>query len=125
MEVLLEVHINVIDGVCYQGYATGLEENVESFLLGTGSSHCAVENGCGTHIHAGTGCEDADAQQGHFHEPQLVPVDPWLLESYYTTDSLGTGAFVGCLLTGSDDFFGRPFIVHGTDGTRLSCGVLA
>jgi hypothetical protein len=116
----------VSDGVCYQGYAMSLEPDVESFLLGTGSSQCDVANGCGAHIHAGTGCADTDAQGGHYYDSEELAEDPWLVESYYSTDSAGAGAFVGCVLTGSGamEYENRPFIVHGTDGSRLSCGIL-
>ncbi|KAG7374118.1 copper/zinc superoxide dismutase SODC [Nitzschia inconspicua] len=124
VEVLEELHANVFDAICYQGYATGLEKNVESFLLGTGSTQCDVSNGCGAHIHAGTGCENVDIQLGHLYDPDQIPVDPWLLESYYRTDDAGSAAFVGCIITGEEDFFQRAFIVHGTDGSRLSCGTL-
>jgi hypothetical protein len=124
VEVLEEVQANVFDGICYQGYATGLEENVDSFLTGSGSLQCDVPNGCGAHIHAGKGCGNSDVQLGHLYDPDEIVVDPWLLESYYTTDDFGTGAFVGCAITGEDDYFQRAFIVHGTDGSRLSCGTL-
>lgn len=124
VEVMGELQANVVDGICYQGYATGLESNVESFLMDSASPQCDVPNGCGAHIHAGYGCENSDIQLGHFYDPDEVAVDPWLLESYYSTDSDGTGAFVGCVISGEDDFFGRAFIVHGTDGSRMSCGTL-
>lgn len=125
VEVFKEIQPNVIDGVCYQGYATGLEKNVQSFLTGVPESQqCNVPNGCGAHVHAGNGCENAEAQLGHFYDPEEIAIDPWLLESYYSTDSEGTGAFVGCVLTGEDNYLNRPFIVHGIDGTRLSCGIL-
>mmetsp|Transcript_8269 Transcript_8269/g.15257 ORF Transcript_8269/g.15257 Transcript_8269/m.15257 type:complete len:368 (-) Transcript_8269:156-1259(-) len=118
---------STIDAVCYQGYASGLEPNVESFLLGGGSDTCDVTNGCGSHIHSGTGCNDTDAQGGHYYDADTVAVDPWLLESYYSTNGTGTGAFVGCAITGegASDYNGRPFIMHGTDGSRLSCGILS
>jgi hypothetical protein len=121
---MTEVHPNVFEGVCYQGYASGLEPFVESFLLGTGSDQCDVENGCGTHIHAGYGCATTDEQLGHLYDPDTVLVDPWLLESYYTTDENGLGAFVGCAITGEQEYFGRAFIVHSTDGSRMACGLL-
>ncbi|KAG7368154.1 hypothetical protein IV203_030897 [Nitzschia inconspicua] len=116
----------VSDGVCYQGYAMSLEPDVESFLLGTGSIQCDIANGCGTHIHNGTGCETTEGQGGHYYDSGELSVDPWLVESYYTTDSSGSGAFVGCVLTGSGatKYENRPFVVHGTDGSRLSCGIL-
>jgi hypothetical protein len=124
VEVMEEVQANVFEAVCYQGYASGLEPNVQSFLLNTGSSQCDVANGCGAHIHSGFSCMDDDTQGGHFYDPDRVAVDPWLLESYYSTDSDGTGAFVGCAISGIDSYFGKPFIVHGTDGARQSCGIL-
>jgi hypothetical protein len=125
VEVLGQLQPSVLDGVCYQGFATGLERNVQSFLAG--GAQCNVENGCGSHIHSGTGCADSLEQGGHYYDEQSVPVDPWLYESYYTTDSSGVGAYVGCVITGdgASDYVGRPFVVHGTDGSRLSCGTLA
>jgi hypothetical protein len=36
----------------------------------------------------------------------------------------GLGAFVGCAITGVDEYFERAFIVHGTDGSGSSCGLL-
>jgi hypothetical protein len=122
--VLEELQANIFYGICYQGYATGLEQNVESFLLGSGSDQCNVANGCGAHIHGGMACDNSDVQLGHFYDPDEIPIDPWLLESYYSTDDAGTGAFVGCAITGEDDYFRRVFVVHGTDGSRQSCGTL-
>jgi hypothetical protein len=117
----------VSDGVCYQGYAMSLEPDVVSFLLDSGSSQCRVENGCGAHIHSGTECANREVQGGHYYDSDELAVDPWLAQSYYDTDSDGAGAFVGCVLTGTGatDYENRPFIVHGTDGSRLSCGILS
>jgi hypothetical protein len=42
--VISNIQDSVSDGVCYQGYAMGLEPNVESFLMGTGSEQCNVTN---------------------------------------------------------------------------------
>jgi hypothetical protein len=127
VQVLTDVESTVPDGVCYQGYAINLEPNVESFLLGTGSDQCDVTNGCGAHIHAGTGCENTEEQGGHYYDADGVAADPWLLASYLTTNDAGMGAFVGCVITGSGAaaYDSKPFIVHGTDGSRLSCGILS
>ena len=124
--IMANVQETVTDGVCYMGYATGLEPDVESFLLGTGTQTCNVTNGCGAHIHAGTGCENKDAQGGHYYDNTEIAEDPWKLESYYSTDSSGDGALIGCVLTGNaaTDYESRPFIVHKTDGSRLLCGLL-
>ena len=40
----------ISDVSCYMGVGLGLEVDVESFLLGTGSETCDVANGCGAHI---------------------------------------------------------------------------
>ena len=124
--VMANVQKTVTDGVCYMGYAMGLEPNVKSFMLGTGSQTCDVTNGCGAHIHSGTGCKNSDVQGGHYYDNTEIAVDPWKLESYYTTDSSGEGALIGCVLTGDEatDYKQRPFVVHKTDGSRLLCGLL-
>lgn len=126
VSVMANVQELVTDGVCYMGHATGLEPDVKSFLLGTGSQQCNVTNGCGAHIHAGTGCENIDAQGGHYYDNIEVAEDPWKLESYYTTDSSGVAASIGCVISGAGeiDYNSRPFIVHRTDGSRLLCGLL-
>ena len=117
----------VADGVCYLGFAKGLEPDVVSFLVpDSGSDTCNVKNGCGAHIHSGTGCTDVESQGGHYYDSATLPVDPWQLESYYTTDTRGTAALIGCTITGTDatDYPTKPFIVHMTDGGRKLCGVL-
>jgi hypothetical protein len=118
---------DVSDGVCFQGYALGLEPDVVSFLLDSGSNQCNVTNGCGAHIHNGTGCANTREQGGHYFDNDQLAEDPWLVQSYYSTDNEGTGAFVGCVVTGTGamDYENRPFIVHGTNGSRLSCGILS
>uniref|UniRef100_A0A7S4EK82 FAS1 domain-containing protein n=1 Tax=Pseudo-nitzschia australis TaxID=44445 RepID=A0A7S4EK82_9STRA len=126
VEVMANVEESVADGVCYMGYTMGLEPDVESFLAGTGGYQCDVPNGCGAHIHSGTGCKNAQVQGGHYYDKAELPVDPWALESYLRTDSFGDAALIGCTLTGSDaaDYDARPFIVHKPDGSRLLCGLL-
>jgi len=119
-----------VDVVCYQGIAIDLEPDVESFLLGTGSDQCNVTNGCGVHIHSGTGCNNTEVQGGHYYDADSVAVDPWLLASYLTTGSDGGTSFVGCIISSTStednlDYNEKPFIVHGVDGGRLSCGILS
>ncbi|KAL3922539.1 MAG: hypothetical protein SGILL_002150 [Bacillariaceae sp.] len=124
--VFSDFPVDVSDAVCYQGYAMNLQPEVESFLLGGGSSQCNVTNGCGAHIHAGTGCANSEEQGGHYYDSGAVAEDPWLLESYHSTDVTGAAGFVGCVLTGAGatEYENKPFIVHGEDGSRLSCGIL-
>jgi len=120
---------NAVDGVCYVGAAQGLPPNERSFLLPEESGQieqCQAPNGCGAHIHAGTGCDTKDTQGGHFYDEAELAEDPWLLESYRSTDSDGGAALIGCVITGKNAFHygSRPFIIHGEDGVRLSCGLL-
>lgn len=126
VSVLTNFQDTVTDGVCYIGMAMGLEPDIESFLLGTGSEECDVTNGCGAHIHAGTGCENKEAQGGHYYDGDDIAEDPWTLESYYKTDSSGSAALIGCAITGNgaSDYDFRPFIIHRPDGSRLLCGLL-
>mmetsp|Transcript_6389 Transcript_6389/g.12464 ORF Transcript_6389/g.12464 Transcript_6389/m.12464 type:complete len:441 (+) Transcript_6389:119-1441(+) len=126
VEVMANIEKSVADGVCYMGYAKGLEPNVESFLLGTGSEQCKAANGCGAHIHSGTSCETSALQGGHYYDSAEVSADPWAYESYLKTDSSGEAALIGCAITGSGaaDYDSRPFIVHKPDGSRLLCGLL-
>jgi hypothetical protein len=126
VNVMSNLSGSVTDGLCYMGYATGLQPNVVSFLSDARSSQCNAPNGCGAHIHSGTACDGTEIQGGHYYDMRTLPEDPWELESYYTTNSAGMAAMIGCVITGngSNYYESRPFIVHGTDGGRLLCGLL-
>jgi len=112
---------DVTDGVCYIGMAKGLELNI-------GSGDCNADNGCGAHIHKGIGCQDSDAQGGHYYDVKEYDekTDPWAPESYYETDGTGSAALIGCVITGNgaSEYESRPFIIHKADGRRFLCGVL-
>ena len=56
-----DVDIAPNDVVCFVGSAMSLEPDLES-VHGGGGSDCTAGNGCGVHIHAGTGCGDKAAQ---------------------------------------------------------------
>ena len=128
VEVLTKLLDSVPDGVCYQGYAGLLPKNVVSFLVPNngGSDTCNVKNGCGTHIHNGTSCATVDEQGGCYYDRDTVPVNPWSLESYYTTSPEGAAALIGCTITGTEatEYETRPFIVRDTDGSRVLCGLI-
>ena len=119
---------SVIDGVCYMGWATGLEPDVVSFLVDGNSSsdQCTEKNGCGSHMHEGPGCESKDAQGSHYYDRETIASDPWARESYYTTDNSGTAALIGCVITGdgASDYKSNAFILHDTAGDRMLCGLL-
>lgn len=81
---------------------------------------------CGVHIHAGTTCDYADGVLGHYYS---TDVDPWTTDegAVYDADSDGNanGSFV--LTSGYDTYsenVGHSVVIHGQDGTRLSCGIL-
>jgi len=127
VKVMSDLSPSVLDGVCYMGWATGLTPNVVSFLVnGSTSEQCNVKNGCGAHIHEGPGCATKDEQGSHYYDRDTLAADPWALESYYTTDSTGTAALIGCVITGegASDYKSKAFIVHSVAGDRLLCGLL-
>jgi len=126
LRVLTNVLPEVADAVCFLGTATGLESNVASVYddqLADGTM-CGDTNGCGLHVHAGVSRADNESQGGHYYDKETEPVDPWLITSYGSTDGDGNAAFADCVLTGETEYMGFPFIVHNTDGSRASCGLL-
>jgi hypothetical protein len=84
--------------------------------------HFNSDSSCGTHIHEGQSCANAESQGVHLYSG--LEVDPWLTVGYLTTDSQGSATFVDCLETGVETFDGRAFIIHNSAGGRVSCGLL-
>mmetsp|Transcript_35472 Transcript_35472/g.84844 ORF Transcript_35472/g.84844 Transcript_35472/m.84844 type:complete len:313 (+) Transcript_35472:2-940(+) len=93
----------------------------------------AVSNSCGIHIHSGTSCT-SDAG-GHLYNPVGgLETDPWGV-GYYTAVSRTNGGFYEYTAkswftvpnTGlsAADIMGKTVIVHGKDGGRIACGILA
>ena len=123
--VLVLANIDNSDRICYVGFASGLSPDVLSYQLD--GPDCTAKNGCGTHVHSGTSCENSSTQGGHWYDAGKVlgGVDPWATVGYTSTSKDGTAWYGSCLATGLvDDAVGRPFVVHDTDGSRISCGVL-
>lgn len=111
--------------VCFYGNALALESNLQTFLVA--GPDCNSTNGCGVHVHSGTSCEP-DEQLGHFYNNESLTADPWVLVGYETTTDTGTGFFADCVNTGVDnlvDYQGRAFIVHASNGSRQSCGIIS
>jgi hypothetical protein len=100
--------------VGYAGFGQGLAPNLVA-------TNCTAKNGCGAHIHGGTGCASKEEQGEHYYVG--VTVDPWLVERY-TSDSFGDATFAGVLDIGTDDIQGRAFLLHNATGNRVGCGVL-
>ncbi len=126
--------------VCFTGTAQGLEPGLEAIGEKGGlGEDCASTNGCGVHIHDGTGCADATEQGGHWWNDDLSP-DPWLITSYKATTPSADGydggeaIFSECVPTGFDlagdlendidPLDGKTFVVHDKNGSRVSCGVI-
>ena len=103
---------NVVVG---SGVASKLEANINDQ---TGS--CTAGNGCGVHIHKGTGCGSKDDQGGHYF---IGTNDPWKTIRYHETDSNGDTSFVFSAQN-STATEGKPFIIHNNAGGRVSCGIL-
>jgi hypothetical protein len=110
----------VQDRLCYMGYAEGLEASRVSYLEDSTSDHC-------------TACTDKEAQGGHWYNGENLEAaggsneDPWLQLGYPSTAADGTAWFGACVETGEValEALNRPFIVHGSDGSRISCGILS
>ena len=122
--VMTDVFSAVADGVCFTGTAAGLEPELDSIWGLTGGMDCDFTNGCGLHIHSGTGCENTTTQGGHYYDSMTVGVDPWIAVGYEATSDMGTAEFIDCVLTGAADYMDKPFVVHANDGSRVSCGIL-
>lgn len=110
--------------LCFAGHASGLEGGLESFLQN--GTDCNVANGCGTHIHGGTSCDNATTQAGHWYNNATEEMDPWALLGYLETTSEGIAMYGTCVNVGfpPGDAIDKPFIVHASDGTRVACGIL-
>jgi len=81
---------------------------------------------CGVHIHTGTTCDVADEVGGHYYS---IDVDPWTTDGGAIYNATGYGAAKGSfsVSTGYDTYnenLGHAVVIHGQNGTRLSCGIL-
>lgn len=60
----------------------------------------------------------------------MLSADPWAIIGYLETDNSGFAEYAHCVHTGYDLvsdptlLVGRAFIVHGEDGSRVSCGII-
>lgn len=90
-----------------------------------------VSNSCGIHIHIGASC-DADAG-GHLFNPATggLETDPWGVGAYTAVSRTNGGFTAKSSFTvpntglSAADIIGRTVIVHGKDGGRIACGILA
>jgi len=128
--VLSTPTIGFLGVVTYQGFAEGLEADLVS-MYGPGGTDCSAKNGCGTHVHSGSGCEDAAAQGGHWYNAtnDIPGFDPWTIAGYKTTSEDGEADFVGSIFSGYDEdvdaeLEGRAFVIHNNAGARVSCGII-
>lgn len=110
--VTLVVNGSVITGA---GSASGLEASLSE------TTDCTAKNGCGVHVHSGSGCEDSTTQGEHY----FSGTDPWATIRYSSTNATGTANFVFAVTSPSATAVqGKPFIVHNSTGSRVACGLL-
>jgi len=102
------------------GTATGLEANLSATPSG---SNCTAKNGCGVHVHSGTGCASSGEQGGHFYASGAT--DPWTTVRYSGTDAQGVADFSFSVAAGPASIAGKPFIIHNDAGARVACGILS
>ena len=108
-------------GVWTQSFAYDLSGVDPECALGPGTA----ANSCGMHLHTGSTC-DADAG-GHYFTG-TVTADPWTTISYTpTVTGTVTATGVVTVTTGGtgEDMMGRAVVVHGYDGGRIACALLA
>ena len=63
------------------GTASNLEANINDQ-----TGNCTAGNGCGVHVHKGTGCGSKEEQGGHFFTGDT---DPWSTVRYRKSDANG------------------------------------
>ena len=80
-------------------------------------------NSCGIHVHRGTSCQQ-DAG-GHFFVGPTA-ADPWTSASYTASgDGSTAGQFTVAVGATTSDLSGRTLIVHGYNGERIACALIA
>merc|ERR1712072_1533945 len=89
------------------GSAKGLEVSLRASPQG---GNCTATNGCGAHVHSGTGCTDTSTQGGHYFDPNAS--DPWTSVGYTFTTRRGRTLFKFAMETSAQDVAQKPFIIH-------------
>ena len=86
--------------------------SVAGVAPGLDAANCPAKNGCGVHLHTGTGCEDLLAQEGHYYDADELAEDPWETVRY-SSDGGGRAVFGGFVDVGAiaaNDLLGRAFL---------------
>ena len=101
------------NNIFYGGFVQGLEPDID----GASVDCTTATNGCGFHIHAGTGCDSKEAQGGHYFvvvtdktdDVVKSTLDPWLTERYSTNEHgwATVGEFIDI---GTTDVQGRALL---------------
>ena len=111
--------LSVSGAVSFAGDAAGTSHAFTWDLAGLDTACVAgfsgPANACGLHLHSDTTCDDASQVGG----------DPWSTIEY-VSDASGSSAGLSDVQIGrsSADLRGRAFVVHGSDGARIACGIV-
>lgn len=85
-----------------------------------------VEN-AGLHIHTGTSCDEVSGVLGHYWDDEIVN-DLWTAKGglIYSTEKKGKskGSFHLYNGYGIEENVNHAVVIHASDGSRISCGVL-
>ena len=87
------------------------------------SSLSCQTNTCGAHVHAGTGCADSSAQGGHMLNVDGT-TDAWTAKMTFVKTVGSVSTYYITFANGNTAVLDKPFVVHNSDGVRVSCGVL-
>jgi len=85
------------------------------------------KGGCGTHIHAGTTCDDSTAVKDHYYNSNVFDSDPWSSVTYISNED-GRSSTLTTLTGGNgyslEENANHAMVVHDSTGTRIACGLL-
>ena len=87
------------------------------------SSLSCQTNTCSAHVHAGTGCADSTAQGGHMLNVDGT-TDAWTAKMTFVKTVGAVSTYYITFANGNTAVLDKPFVVHNSDGVRVSCGVL-
>jgi hypothetical protein len=101
-------------------FGVGAAFNLEA-SINDKNGDCTAGNGCGVHVHKGTGCGSKEEQGGHYFTGDT---DPWKTIRYQNTDTNGNAKFEFIINSAATSIDGKAFVIHNNAGGRVACGIL-
>jgi len=105
-------------------YGAGTISGLEPLLISSqiGGDDCTAIDSCGSHLHAGSGCEEGQLGGHYFAEGED---DPWPAIQYTSSDDYGVAEFAFIVPTSAAlTTRGLPFVVTSNEGEVAACGIV-